>query len=239
MTDSRSKDNASFLTENAAVYRHGAKITYIQMVSLIMGFASGASITKAAERAEVHRDTVKDTFAALRDRLSKPRFKKWLQSDYANLALTNAQDREQMEDARDALFHCHGNIDCQKRFSSGRRKPRVCRSCPVFVYVSSHVPEPEPERHHGDAEAMVDLVDKLRAFYRRLGWNESANSGADQRNIFEKRFRHFEVLSTAVVHTDFDDSGKVTSDEDDWLSIRHLGKALSEELREEPLISSQ
>jgi len=215
---------------NASLFRHSAKISYLSMVSLIMGFAHGASITDAARKAEVHRDTVRDVFAALRDRLAKPRFKKWVQSAYASPYLKDEDDKAQMEEAADALFNCHENTGCQqKRYAAGRRQLRVCRACPIKTYIARHEAEPEY------APALVELVDNLREFYKLLGWKESAKSGTDKRAIFDKRFMHYEVYSTAVTNSIFDENGKVTSDEDDFLSIHHLAKELMDDLKEEPL----
>lgn len=224
-----SKHNEPILTSNAAMFRRGAKVSFVQMLSLIVGFASGASIGETAATTGLHRDTVRDIFGALRDRLEKPRFRKWVQSAYASPHLNDEDDSAQMDEAREALFHCHENAGCQKRFSAGRRKARVCRTCPLSAYVQSHDAEPEY------TEALVDLVDSIRRLYQLFGWKESVNSGADKRAIFEKRFRHFEVYSTAVGHTRFDDHGKVISDEDDFLSIPHLAKELTDDLKEEPL----
>jgi len=81
----------------------------------------------------------------------------------------------------------------------------------------------------------VELVDNLREFYKLLGWKESPKSGTDKRAIFDKRFLHYEVYSTAVTNSTFDENGKVISDEDDFLSIHHLAKELMEDLKEEPL----
>jgi len=195
-------DKQRLIDANASLFRHSAKISYISMVSLIMGFAHGVSITDAARKAEVHRV-----------------------SPY----LKDEDDKAQMEEAAEALFNCHGNIGCQKRYTAGRRKERVCRACPVKTYVARHDAEPEY------AAALVELVDNLREFYNLLGWKESAKSGNNQRAIFDKRFLHYEVYSTAVTNSTFDDNGKVTSEEDDFLSIHHLAKELMENLKEEPL----
>lgn len=229
MTDSKLDYDAPLIAANATMFRHSAKISYLSMLNIIMSFAHGASITDAARAANVHRDTVRDIFAALRDRLVKPRFKKWVQSAYASPYLRNEDDAAQMAEARAALFQCHENTGCQKRYSAGRRKSRVCQTCPIKTYVARHDAEPDY------ASALVELVDNLRQFYQLLGWKESAKSGHDKRAIFDKRFLHYEVYSTAVVNSTFDDNDKVTSDEDDFLSIRHLAKELTEDLKEEPL----
>ena len=222
-------DKKRLIDANASLFRHSAKISYLSMVSLVMGFAHGASITDAARKVEVHRDTVRDIFAALRDRLAKPRFKKWVQSAYANPYLKDEDNKAQMEEAADALFNCHENTGCQKRFAAGLRQSRVCRACPIKTYVA---------RHDADSEysaALVELVDNLREFYKLLGWKESAKSGTDKRAIFDKRFLHYEVYSTAVTNSTFDENGKVISDEEDFLSIHHLAKELMEDLKAEPL----
>jgi len=222
-------DKQLLIEANASLFRHSAKISYLSMVGLIMGFAHAASITDTARKAEVHRDTVRDIFAALRDRLAKPRFKKWVQSAYASPYLKDEDDKAQMEEAADALFNCHENTECQKRYNAGRRHSRVCRACPIKTYVARHDAEPDY------APALVELVDNLREFYKLLGWKESPKSGTDKRAIFDKRFLHYEVYSTAVTNSTFDENGKVISDEDDFLSIHHLAKELMEDLKEEPL----
>lgn len=222
-------DKQLLIDANASLFRHSAKISYLSMVSLIMSFAHGASITDAARKAEVHRDTARDIFAALRDRLAKPRFKKWVQSAYASPYLKDEEDKAQMEEAQQALFQCHENTGCQKRYFSGRRQSRVCRACPVKTYVARHESEPEY------APALVELVDNLRQFYQLLGWKESAKSGTNQRAIFDKRFMHYEVYSTAVGNSIFDENGKVISDEDDFLSLHHLAKEMMLDLKTELL----
>lgn len=227
--DSKSDYSEPIIAANASMFRHSAKISHFSMVSIIMSFAHGASIKDAARKAEVHRDTARDIFAALRERLKKPRFKKWVQSAYASPYLRNEDDDAQMEEARAALFKCHENAGCQKRYAAGRRKSRICQTCPIKNYVARHEAEPEY------ASALVELVDILRQFYQLLGWKESAKSGPDKRTIFDKRFIHYEVYSTAVGNSTFDNNGKVISDEDDFLSIHHLAKELMEDLKEEPL----
>ena len=222
-------DKQRLIDANASLFRHSAKISYLSMVSMIMGFAHGASITDTARKAELHRDTVRDIFAALRDRLAKPRFKKWVQSAYASPYLKDEDDAAQMEEAADALFNCHENTGCQKRYAAGRRQSRVCRACPIKTYVARHEAEPEY------APALVELVDNLKQFYQLLGWKESAKSGTNKRAIFDKRFMHYEVYSTAVTNSIFNDSGKVISDEDGFLSIHHLAKELMNDLKDEPL----
>ena len=229
MTDSKPNYNEPIITANASMFRRSAKISYLSMLSLIVSFAYGTSIKSAARKAKVHRDTVRDIFAALRDRLSKPRFKKWVQSAYASLHLIDEDDKAQMEEAREALFQCHENTGCPKRYSAGRRKSRVCQTCPISNYVDGHGATPEY------SEVLVELVDNLREFYKLLSWKESVNSGTDKCAIFNKRFLHYEVYSTAVSNSTFDDDGRVTSAEDDFLSILHLAKELTDELREEPL----
>lgn len=228
-SDNKSDYDAPLIAANASLFRHSAKISYLSMVSLIMGFAHGASITDAARTAEVHRDTARDIFAALRDRLANPRFKKWVQSAYASPYLRDEDDAAQMEEVRAALFKCHDNTGCQKRYAVGRRQSRVCQTCPIKIYVAQHDAEPDY------APALVELVDNLRQFYQLLGWKESINSGSDKRVIFDKRFLHYEVYSMAVGNSTFDENGKVTSDEDDFLGIHHLSKELMDDLKDEPL----
>ena len=83
-------------------------------------------------------------------------------------------------------------------------------------------------------EDLVEVVDRMRAFYRQLGWKES-NADTDPRSVFEKRFRHYEVFSTAVGHSKFDDTCKVISTEDDFLSIPHLAKTIFDDLKSDPI----
>ena len=219
----------AIIIANASAFRHSAKVTYLQMVHIILGFAHGTSITACSQMAKTHRDTVRDTYAAFRDRLSEPRFEKWIQSAYASPQLSAEDDAALMDEARSAFFGCHENTECLKRFRAGRRKTRVCRACPIKGYV---------HRYEGDdeeAEALVEIIDNVREFYQLLGWKESGSSDGDARAVFEQRFRHYEVFSTAVGHSEFDEQGKVISDEDDFLSIPHFARALTEELKESPL----
>lgn len=228
MTEEIAPENKDALfIANASTFRHSAKISYLQMVHIIIGFAHGTSITAAAKKARAHRDTVRDIYAAFRDRLTEPRFEKWVQSAYASPQLDNAANAALMEEARGALFGCHENIDCQKRYRAGRRTTRLCRACPLTRYARRY------EAEESEAEGLVELIDNLRDFYQLLGWKES--SGDDARALFEKRFRHYEIFSTAVGHSAFDEDGKVISTEDDFLSILHLAKALTDELKANPL----
>jgi hypothetical protein len=86
-----------------------------------------------------------------------------------------------------------------------------------------------------EADALVEIIDNVREFYQILGWKESGGASGDTRQIFEQRFRHYEVFSTAVGNSEFDDEGKVISDEDDFLSIPHFARTLTDELKENPL----
>ena len=226
-TDAQNKD--AIVIANASTFRYSAKISYIQMVHIIIGFAHGTSITAAAAMASTHRDTVRDIYAAFRDRLSEPRFEKWIQSAYASPQLADEEDAALMDEARDALFGCHENTDCLKRYRAGRRRTRLCRACPLKGYARRYEGE-EPE-----AEGLVELIDNVREFYQLLGWKETIGDDDNERIIFEKRFRHYEIFSTAVGHSAFDADGKVISAEDDFLSIPQFAKALTEELKENPL----
>jgi len=219
----------AIVVANASTFRRSAKVSYLQMVHIIIGFAHGTSITACSAIAKTHRDTVRDTYAGFRDRLAEPRFEKWVQSAYASPQLSGEEDAALMEEARTALFGCHENTDCLKRFRAGRRKMRVCRACPIKGFVDAYGGE------LAEADALVEMTDKVREFYQLLGWKESVATDNDRRSVFEKRFRHYEVFSTAVIHSEFDINGKIISTEDDFLSIPHLAKALTDQLKENSL----
>ena len=233
MTDkSETYHKDAFIVANASIFRSGAKITYLQMIHIIIGFAHGALITVCSGAATTHRDTVRDIYEALRARLFEARFDQWVQSDYASLHRGAEEDAALMAEAKDALFGCHENTECLKRYRAGRRKARVCRACSIQSYVRYH------EGADEQIEGLVEIIDFVRDFYRQLGWKETITENNDHRTIFDKRFRHYEIFSTAVSHSEFDDAGKVISTEDDFLSIRHLAKALTQELKEHPLGAS-
>lgn len=236
---------------NASLFREGAKIGYLQMVHIIVGFAHGTSIMACSDLAKTHRDTVRDIYEALRERLLTPRFDKWVQSSYASPERNAEDDAAIMIEAKTALFGCHKNTDCFKRYRAGRRKTRVCRACPIRSYAAlfDEVPreagvgwvggrQPTLGNANGgfekQIEDLVEIVDRMRAFYRQLGWKES-NADTDPRSVFEKRFRHYEVFSTAVGHSKFDDTCKVISTEDDFLSIPHLAKTIFDDLKSDPI----
>lgn len=230
MTDDYASLHAdAIVIANASLFRHGAKISYLQMVHLIVGFAHGTSIKVCSAHAKAHRDTVRESYEVFRERLAAPRFKPWLQSGYAAPDLSAEEDAVIMEEAKAALFGCHENTDCLKRFTAGRRKSRLCRACPIKASVERYEGEEE------QAEALVQMVDDIREFYHLLGWKESAAIDTDRQRIFEKRFRHYEVISTAITNSIFDEEGAIISDEEDFLSVHHLAKALSQELKENPI----
>ena len=249
--NSETYDINAIVHANASIFREGAKIGYLQMVHIIVGFAHGTSITACSDLAKTHRDTVRDIYEALRKRLFTLRFDKWVQSAYASPQRGAEEDAALMIDAKSALFGCHKNTDCFKRYGAGRRKTRVCRACPIRSYAAlfDEVPreagvgwvggrQPTLETANGgfekQIEDLVEIVDRMRAFYRQLGWKES-NADTDPRAVFEKRFRHYEVFSTAVIHSNFDDDGKMTSTEDDFLSIPHPAKTIFDDLKSDPI----
>jgi len=186
-----------------------------------------SDLDACAARVGVSRKHVRGIYIELRDRLADVRFAKWHR---ANIILPEVPDPVALVTIKSAFFdafaQCHANERCFKNFSSGNRKTRICRNCPI----------PSRLTNARKAATAVASIDGVRAFYRSL--KIFGESRADPLSLFRRRLIHTTVMAAAMENTRTLRSGLPDPKDNGFLSVQTLFLTLLGDLIERPLRAS-
>lgn len=205
-------------------FSRNPKIDDAVIIRLAHAFCHGLSIRAAANATGVTPKTARKYYIELRERLRKPRFRKWHR---INITLPNVPSPEADWIVKAAFFdvlgECYANKTCYRNFKAGNRKNRICRRCPV------------PAKFTGGSQAIeaVGLIDAVRRFYETIGIRSEADR--DQVSLFRIRLIHTLTITTVRENSATLDSGLMDPLEKTFLSFGTLLDRMLEDLTEEPL----
>jgi len=196
-------------------FRKQGKITLQQIVRLAYSFAHGAAIADTAEAIGISRKSVREEFIGFRERLVKPAFNRWHQT---NRVLVRIVDPKQEALIRAAFFdvlgECFLNDTCYRNFAFGNRKRRLCRKCPV----------PGKFREERDVKPALESIDAVRRFYEQIGWRGETRE--DPYRLIRRHFIHATVVGTALANTRKLPGQIADPSDTGFLSVRTMAQAL-------------
>ena len=194
------------------------------LIRLVFAFCIGTPIERAAAKVGVSAKTTRAVFIRLRARLAQPTFNRW---HAAYQMLPNAPSADAQYLAREAFLHtlsaCYGNETCARNFALGNRKTRLCRACPMPARFT--VPE--------YLEEALDLIDRVRGFYARLGIR--GEKGPDPVTLFRLRLIHTVTIATALGESLSSAGALVKPEKPSFLSVWTLLDLLLTDLAARPL----
>lgn len=201
-----------------------AKLDEGALIQLAYAFCVGTPIDRAALQAGLSSKTARAVYMRLRARLAQPRFNRWHAAYQMLPSATSAEGQFLAREAfLDTLSVCHANETCARNFALGNRKTRLCRACPLPPRF------PEPQRV---AEAL-DVIDRVRAFYARLGIR--GEKGSDPVTLFRLRLIHTVTVATTLGASLTPAGVLVRPEKPSFLSVWTLLDLLLTDLTERPL----
>lgn len=204
-----------------------AKIGDNAVRRIVQGFACAESIAEIAAATGVSEKTCRSVVLALRYRLFRPSFNQW--RIHWDMALALEIDAQPLINALIYSYYarCYFNRRCYTNYQQGRRKDRLCRSCPI----------PLLDETDDDLSPDLRFIDLIHDFYGMLGIG--GERGLLPLTIFRLRFAH-----TAVVQHAYENSRKnedMSPDFDDRRSgtARALYETLIRDLEADPLVRAK
>lgn len=164
----------------------GAKIDDSQIIALVWYFCQGLPVSAIASVTGISVKTVRLHYLALRDRLQGKAFARWHEINREILTLPDPKIQSLVKATFfDVMEQCYADKNCYRNYHYGKRKNRLCKSCPLIGKFTSHA-------HIDEALTLIDLV---RNFYAQLDIRNETDK--DPVHLFRLRLIHTVTVLTA------------------------------------------
>jgi hypothetical protein len=167
-----------------SVFRRHIKLDDETLIRLVYFFCNGIGIDSAAVCLGLSRKTVRGHYLDLRRRLLKPKFRRWHRVYSAIGTVTDQAKAYRIKGAAiEALTVCYYSA-CHTNYTSGNRKSRMCRSCPLpCAFTKLDI-----------ATEAIGVVDAIQSLYKSLDIRGDVRP--DKLSVFFERFVHAGVLAS-------------------------------------------
>lgn len=207
------------------ILRRHAKQPFEVTRDIIKGFCNGEPINDCAERLNTTPRTVRDTYHALRDRLTQPDFALWSPRDVEHVSLEARKEQdEKWQLLMERLASCHYNRTCWNNYQNGKRRSRICRGCPILSAYEGNT----------QVEDMILVADSSRDFYATIGWGTPRKDEPPSVRM-EKALLHETILNRASAESQILPSGGYDLTDENPLSLGAVYRTFMGILLREPL----
>lgn len=201
-----------------------AKIDDEAVRRIVQGFCCAESIADIAAATGVSEKTCRSVVLALRPRLLREPFDLWRGAFQWRTSLNPTTEAYAQAAVFGCLAACYFDRTCYTNHQQGRRKSRVCKSCPV----------PALEMGEDYTAAAVYQNDLIHGFYAVLGIG--AERGVGKLTLFRLRLAHTQVVGGACEATRRRTDGTPDFRRRGERTVRGLFDQIIRDLERDPLI---
>lgn len=201
-----------------------AKIDDEAVRRIVQGFCCAQSIADIAAATGVSEKTCRSVVLALRPRLLREPFDLWRGAFHWRTSINPKTEAYAQAAVFGCLAGCYFDRTCYTNYQQGRRRSRLCKSCPVTAL------------EMGDDYTLSALRqnDRIHDFYAALGLG--AERGIGKLTLFRLRLAHMQVVGAACEATRRRGDGTPDFRRRGERTVRGLFDRLIRDLEGDPLV---